>query len=240
MKNAYEDAQRAATYARLEFPGTYYLAYRDLPEIIRRHVSGDRAVDFGCGTGRSTRFLQGLGFTTTGIDISGEMIALAREADREGRYRLIEEGKLEGVPERAAHLVLSAFTFDNVPDLARKETILRGLVGLLADGGRIVNLVSSPEIYLHEWASFSTRDYPENAGARSGDKVRIIITDTDDPRPVEDVVCTETDYRALAHRVGLRSLEVARPLGRPEDPCAWVSEETIAPWMIHVWGREGE
>ena len=31
FSNVYADAERAASYADLEFPGTYYLAYRDLP-----------------------------------------------------------------------------------------------------------------------------------------------------------------------------------------------------------------
>jgi acetylornithine/succinyldiaminopimelate/putrescine aminotransferase len=57
-----EDKTRAEAYAKLEFPGTYYLAYRDLPEIIRKHVKERAAIDFGCGTGRSTRFLQRMGF----------------------------------------------------------------------------------------------------------------------------------------------------------------------------------
>ena len=35
FKNVYEDDIRADAYAGLEFPGTYYLAYRDLPEIIK-------------------------------------------------------------------------------------------------------------------------------------------------------------------------------------------------------------
>lgn len=40
--NVYEDTQRAEAYAKLEFPGTYYLAYRDLPEIIKEHVVGKK------------------------------------------------------------------------------------------------------------------------------------------------------------------------------------------------------
>ena len=55
IRNVYEDADRAEAYANLEFPGTYYLAYRDLPRIMSAHGRGTRAVDFGCGTGRSTR-----------------------------------------------------------------------------------------------------------------------------------------------------------------------------------------
>ena len=50
--NVYNDARRADAYATLEFPGTYWLAFRDLPEIIARHVTGPVALDFGCGAGR--------------------------------------------------------------------------------------------------------------------------------------------------------------------------------------------
>ena len=50
LRNVYSDQRRAEAYAKLEFPGTYYLAYRDLPEIISKHVTGrTRAVDFGSG-----------------------------------------------------------------------------------------------------------------------------------------------------------------------------------------------
>ena len=70
--NCYEDEKRASAYATLEFRNTYYLAYRDLPQIIQAHVGGQEAIDFGCGTGRSTRFLRRLGFEATGIDIAPE------------------------------------------------------------------------------------------------------------------------------------------------------------------------
>ena len=35
FSNCYEDAARAAAYAQLEFANTYYLAYRDIPAIIK-------------------------------------------------------------------------------------------------------------------------------------------------------------------------------------------------------------
>ena len=57
FNNTYEDAVRAAAYADLEFPGTYYLAFRDLPELLGTPTSGSKALDFGCGAGRSVRFL---------------------------------------------------------------------------------------------------------------------------------------------------------------------------------------
>ena len=47
VPNVYDDADRARAYADLEFPGTYYLAFRDLPDLLRQHVGGTRALDFG-------------------------------------------------------------------------------------------------------------------------------------------------------------------------------------------------
>ena len=90
--NCYEDATRAEAYATLEFARTYYLAYRDLPRIIAEHARGKRALDFGRGTGRSTRSLRKLGFDVVGIDISHAMLTIARRTDPKGDYRLVREG----------------------------------------------------------------------------------------------------------------------------------------------------
>src|SRR5215468_1408143 len=109
--NVYDDQARSAAYARLEFPGTYYLAYRDLPAIIGEHVQGRSAIDFGCGAGRSTRFLRQLGFDVVGLDISEPMLARARERDPRGEYRLVPDGDLGGLAAGTCDLVLSAFTF---------------------------------------------------------------------------------------------------------------------------------
>jgi ubiquinone/menaquinone biosynthesis C-methylase UbiE len=79
--NVYEDEERARAYATLEFPGTYYLAFRDLPALIQRYKHGPRALDFGCGTGRSTRFLRNLRLNVTGADVSQAMLDQARTLD---------------------------------------------------------------------------------------------------------------------------------------------------------------
>jgi ubiquinone/menaquinone biosynthesis C-methylase UbiE len=234
FRNSYEDARRADAYARLEFPGTYYLAYRDLPEIIYEHVKGRRAIDFGCGTGRSTRFLRGLGFDVVGVDISEEMLRKAREIDPAGDYHLVEEGDLSRFEDGAYDLAFCGFTFDNIPTTEKKVKNFRELRRLLRSDGRIVSLVSSPEIYTHEWASFSTKGFPENKHAKSGDKVRIIQTDTEDTRPVEDVVWTDESYRATFRKAKLESIATYKPLAKENEPYKWINETTIPPWVIYV------
>lgn len=237
--NVYDDRARAAAYAQLEFPGTYYLAFRDLPAILGAHIQGRRAVDFGCGTGRSTRFLRELGFDAVGVDVSKEMLAQARRRDPQGDYRLVPDGDAGGLAAHGYDLVLSAFTFDNIPTMENKVALFRSLRLLLTGRGRIINLVSTPDIYRNEWASFSTRAYPENQDARSGDKVLIVMLDVADRRPVEDILWTDDDYHAVYEQAGLTSLQVYRPLGTPTEAFPWVSETTIAPWAIYVLGAAG-
>ena len=233
--NCYQNATRAEAYSKLEFANTYHLAFRDLPEILRAHVKGTTALDFGCGTGRSTRFLRELGFAPTGVDISPEMVAKAREIDPQGDYRLIPGDddlsslRLEGFP-----LVQSAFTFDNVPGMETKVRLFRSLTARLNPDGVLLNVVSAPEIYWNEWASFSTKNFPENRNAQPGDQVRIITTDFEDATPAVDILWPHESYLEVYVRAGLEVVEMRQPLATGDEPYPWVSETRIAPWVIYV------
>jgi SAM-dependent methyltransferase len=235
--NVYGDERRALAYASLEFPGTYYLAFRDIPELLRKYVAGSRALDFGCGTGRSSRFLEERGFRVTGVDIAPAMLEHARERDPDGDYRLVPEGDLTGLESASFDLILSAFTFDNVPARTLRFHLFAEFRRLLAPGGRFLNLVSAPAIYVNEWASFSTSDFPGNRMAGSGDRVRIRMLDIPDRRPVEDVMWLDEDYRELCSHADLEVLEVHRPLGTDADPYEWTTETRISPWVIYVLGE---
>ena len=234
--NCYEDVSRADAYGSLEFANTYYLAYRDLPAIISEHVAGTRALDFGCGTGRSSRFLKRLGFNVIGVDISEDMLRIARATDPSGDYRLVPGDHLNELGVGTFDLVLSAFTFDNIP-VTMKVGIFSELQKLLVPKGVIISVVSSPEIYTHEWASFTTKNFPENSAARNGDLVRIIVTDHQDRRPVEDILCTDDAYRMVYREAGLETTLMCKPLANGDEPYQWVNETRIAPWVTYVLKR---
>lgn len=234
FRNTYQDPDYAAAYAKLGFPGTYSLAFRDLPGIFAEHAPRGRALDFGCGTGRSARFLRECGFQVVGVDIADVMIREARNLDPAGDYRLVSDGDFAPLGGESFDLVLSAFTFDNVATMMKKTELLCGLRGLLAPEGRIVMLVSSPEMYTHEWVSFSTKAFPENRRARSGDTVRIINLAIADSTPCEDVLWTDDAYQETFQRAGLAPVRVYRPLAAGSDPGEWGSEASIAPWVIYV------
>ncbi|MCK4764223.1 MAG: class I SAM-dependent methyltransferase [Candidatus Aminicenantes bacterium] len=236
--NSWEDTKRAEAYAKLEFPGTYYLAYRDLQKIIFEHVQGRKAIDFGCGTGRSTRFLKRIGFNTTGVDISKEMINKAKEIDPEGDYRIIGECDSNEFSCSAYDLVLSVFTFDNIPGVERRIKILKGLRDLLKREGRLIMLDATPEIYVNEWASFSTKDFPENRNAKSGEKVKIITTAIEDARPIEDIIWTDEDYKVTFKKSNFDQIKTYKPLAKENEPYKWINETSKAPWIIYVLGKK--
>jgi SAM-dependent methyltransferase len=235
--NCYENATRADAYSKLEFANTYHLAFRDLPEIFRAHAKGTAALDFDCGTGRSTRFLCGFGFEPVGVDISEEMVSRARELDPQGDYRLIPGDDMSALPRASFSLIQSAFTFDNIPGMETKVRLFRDLRSLLAPDGILVNIVSAPEIYCNEWASFSTRNFPENRNARPGDPVKIITTDFEDRSPAVDILWPHESYLEVYAGAELELVEVHKPLAKGDEPYHWVSERRIAPWVIYALRR---
>ena len=166
------------------------------------------------------------------------MVDQARTLDPAGDYRLVGDGGLldEFAPDSFG-VVFAAFTFDNIPTDVAKAGALSGLRTLLTPHGALFLVVSSPAIYVNEWVSFSTKDFPENRGAHDGDRVRIVMLDVPDRRPVEDVLCTDANYRRLFKNADLKLREMLSPLATGQEKIGWVSETTTAAWTIYVLGR---
>jgi len=234
--NPYDDDARALAYARVGIENTYYLAYRDLPGLFAKYGASGAALDYGCGTGRSTRFLRDQGFSVVGVDIAGVMIAKARDQDPEGQYQLIAPGDLRLFADASFDVVVSEMPFDSIPTMAAKVATLNEISRVLKPGGLKILVAASHELYLREWISWSTSEFPENRLAKSGDPVRVVINDLGDRRIVEDTLWTEEAYHDTFSRTSLRLVETIRPIARPDDTHRrdWISERDHAPFVIFV------
>ena len=63
------------------------------------------------------------------------------------------------------------------------------------------------------------------------------MLDVEDRRPVEDILWTDEDYREVYRQAGLIPLKTYRPLAHQTEHHSWVSETSIAPWVIYVLGH---
>src|SRR5579862_7629041 len=91
---------------------------------LRRLDPGARILDFGCGYGRISRELQGLGYlATVGLDFSPAMIARARTLAPELQFDLLESLPLS-FDAGAFDAVLLIAVLTCVPDTADQDAIL--------------------------------------------------------------------------------------------------------------------
>lgn len=101
-KNQKNYEKDAATHNKLGLNSTLYLAYRDLPILLRRHLpkqTSYRILDFGCGAGLSTELITkiiadvGHKAEICGIDISEQNIKFARQRLPQTEFVKINPGE---------------------------------------------------------------------------------------------------------------------------------------------------
>lgn len=103
------------------------------------NLNHQRALDFGCGVGRLTQALAAHFTSVTGLDISEQMLALAREYNRQGeRVTLLHNTRrdLRALPDNHFDLVMSDITLQHIaPRYARGY--IAEFVRVCAPGGAI-------------------------------------------------------------------------------------------------------
>lgn len=157
-------------------------------EFVRADGGGPVA-DLGCGPGHVTALLHSLGLTASGVDLSAEMIAIARKAHPELRF---EEGSMTALPLDDGELggILARYSIIHTPperlpevfaefhrvlapgghlllafQVPRRSLPARG--GLRPQGGARLPLVSRPRRRSAARAR-ARRGGPSGAGARRG------------------------------------------------------------------------
>src|SRR5581483_10638421 len=86
-------------------------------ELGTSPAAGDVVLDLGCGVGRMTRALATRARAVIGVDVSGEMIARARELNaglRNVRWLQGDGRSLSGVDDASVDFVVSFVVFQHV------------------------------------------------------------------------------------------------------------------------------
>jgi len=143
-RDSHKYASKGAEYERHYETQTWdrFLWSREreiLLEILDKYFAGKNVhlLDFACGTGRITSFLEDRVTTSTGVDVSESMLAIAKQKLR--RTEIIEADITVGniLKPRRFNLITAFRFFLNAEDELREETI-RGLAELLDEEGYLV------------------------------------------------------------------------------------------------------
>jgi ubiquinone/menaquinone biosynthesis C-methylase UbiE len=218
-------------YARLGLTGTYYLAYRDVPQLISefRIRIGD-ALDHGCGGGRGTRYLKNLGFKVVGVDRSNSMLEQARQSDPEGEYRIVPAETLEGIEGESRDLVFQSSVLEECSSTASMISTFNEFYRVLRPDGHVIIITASEELPKGDWVSFT---YPTRSQVpRSGDHVRCVIRDS--AIAFDDYYWTDQDYQSVFERCDFEVLSLHLPIGKYDEPYEWRDELTRPPWAIYI------
>jgi SAM-dependent methyltransferase len=216
-------------YADLGIEGTYYLAFAEVSKRLKRSIGRQRALDFGCGSGRSTRFLKSLGFDATGVDINPHMLEQARRLDPTENYHLLN-AQSSLFPAASFDLIFQSFVLLEYSSTAQMVETLEEFNRLLAADGTVVIVTGSEEYYSHDWVSFQN-NVPENQNLQSGDTARALIRGTD--IVLFDYYWTDQDYQGAFEQAGFEVVDLARPLAQSNEPIAWKSESEHPCWVIY-------
>ncbi len=225
-------ARKAQQYAELQIEGTLLLAYRAFGQLFAKYIKeGNRALDFGCGTGRSTRYLRELGFEAQGVDIDPNMLEMAVKEDPHGKYRLIENEK---IPQRDSYydLVFSTLVLLEIPKLEKMKIVFEDVYRTMRFNGVFIVLTVNDDFYEHEWVSINT-NYQENKKLLSGDVAKVKIKEIN--LELNDFYWKKEDYRKIANEAGFSIVEELCPKANTNDKnIAWISEKDYSPYVIFV------
>ena len=210
--------------------GTNLLAYRDIPSILEKYVRGKRAIDYGCGTGRSTRFLEELGYEVVGVDISQEMLKQALSIDCQTHYFLIKNAEIP-VLDDSCDLIFACLVVCTIPTKEELIALYKEVYRCLKKNGIFVVVTASDDFYTGNWLTYNV-DYQQNKNLKSGDQSKFYLKNLG--IELTNYYWTDQDYREISEISSLKIVEKIFPLGHPADGVAWVSETTNPPYAIYV------
>lgn len=217
-------------YASLDNSGTAFLAFKTIPELLKKYSAGKKTLDYGCGSGSSTLFLNEIGLDVEGVDISHDMLIEAKLLNKGTPFQLIESAKL---PYHAYtfDIVFSSFVLFEISNRTELKRVFKETYRVLKKGGIFIGITGSEELYNHKWLSLDV-DFDQNKNLNSGDIAKVLLKDAD--LVVYDYYWTNQDYLEAIQASKFSILDTLFPLGENEDDYPWQDEKQVPPYAIYV------
>jgi ubiquinone/menaquinone biosynthesis C-methylase UbiE len=220
----------AAIYSGRNNRDTGYLAYRDLPLLLKNLGVGLKALDFGCGTGFSSNILAEAGHHVTGADISTNMLSQAQTKYPSINFVKINEEKTP-FQDAEFDIILSTFVLLEIDCINKiKETLIE-LRRIIKDNGHLIIVTTSEYFPKHNWLT-GLNNIEKNANIISGQSYSVF--DTKNNMTFSDFYYCDQSYRSAFTKAGFEVKKLLQPLGEVADEIEWSTELTIPPYSIYI------
>jgi SAM-dependent methyltransferase len=187
-------------------------------------------LDVGCGGGNFAAFLADRGARVLGVDISAEMIALARsQHGQQAEFHLIRSA--DDLPSlgRSFDAAVATFVLCTMSSLDDIAALAQQVRGVLKDGGRFIVLHTNWErCNGAEFASFKLDRVP---GLRSGMEVTLTLGHRGEGIAIRDNFWSMADYQSALVRAGFRAVRVAEVPPSGADP-RFVDERIVSAFYL--------
>jgi len=223
--NYNEFEQNAITLWRLGYP---------VVKDLLGDLAGKSVLDYGSGTGTFSRFLQSKGAFVTGVDISENMIDVARRnsSDKIAYYSILSGG-LDFLDDDKFDFVVSNFVLCTVPSLEEISLILRQIHRVLKKEGRFVFMNSNwDKSNGKEFISFKLEHCSDLI---SGHPVTAIIK-SDPPISLHDFFWSIKDYRKMLQNSGFKIYLFREEIAKSDD-APWLDEREFPPYYVISTGK---
>lgn len=148
-----------------------------LNEILKKYLKNTKIVhlDFACGTGRIINFLENMTYNSIGIDVSSEMIKVARKTSKS----LLIEGdilKTKLLENKKFNLITAFRFFPNAEEYLRKGALDKIIPHLDKDGYLVFNNHRNKDSFFEKIIRFIFKKHYRGLNIK---EVNIMIKDYD-------------------------------------------------------------
>ncbi|HAT6979780.1 TPA: class I SAM-dependent methyltransferase [Legionella pneumophila] len=219
--------EQVRKYGQSIISGTGFLAFRDLEQFARNYNTNlDYALDLGCGSGRSTKFLSAFCKKINGCDIDKNALHNAKKSSAKDDSLYFENSF-----ERNSFLYgkyTSIFSILMFFHLSTKDEIKAELVrcyNSLENLGNLIIVSGTKNLYMR---NYLTVKGVGKAPVADGDIVNIKLLTID--CEITDYYWSENCIIDIAETVGFKHLGTHLPLGYKKDQIDYIDEVNFAPY----------
>ncbi len=214
-------------YSQSGIEGTGFLAFRDIEKFaISNKTNLSYVLDLGCGSGRSTDFINLFCENVNGCDIDENALNNAIK-NRKNKNIVYFKNTYESRSYQYGKYS-SIFSILMFFHMASKEEIRKELIrcyNSLNNFGNLIIINGTKNLYYRDYLTLKTIGTPPNF---DGDLVKIKLLNID--CEVEDYYWSDTCIIEIAKEIGFDHLETYFPLGHKNDKINYLDEMVYPPY----------